>query len=86
MTIYETYQHGVEQIKLLHKKAMIELDAALQEEQRKCSHRWDTVKPDMFYALGNSAPGKKCLECGLMVRVNLNTPYWEYEDDVICSD
>lgn len=44
------------------------LDAELAEKQRKCRHKFERHEA-LFYALGETYPGKLCTKCGLRKRV-----------------
>jgi len=69
MTVYEKYLKALDDLEQIHKAAVESLDAILEAEQEVCKHKWGEVNPHMFYALGNTAPGKSCIECGMKVHV-----------------
>ena len=65
MTIYEDYKWEEEKLKQRHREEMGELLALLRTKQANCSHPSWTRHEDMFYAMGETAPGEMCNECGL---------------------
>lgn len=64
MTIYEEYLAAVGKEYQRHRKENAALLAALKKKQATCKHKYGEVQEGMFYALGQTAPGKQCLECG----------------------
>lgn len=70
MTVYEEYLQAVEEEKQRHQTALDELRADLKMKQDECKHKWGPKVEDMFYALGETAPGKQCKECGAKKHVN----------------
>jgi hypothetical protein len=64
MTIYEDHQKVVAAARERHRQELDALDAFLKTLQDRCKHKWGDVQDGMFYALGNTAPGKQCAECG----------------------
>lgn len=64
MTIYEEHQKLVQEMRERHRRELAELDEQLRVKQEGCNHKkWRRVE-DLFYALGETAPGKVCEECG----------------------
>ena len=37
----------------------------LGDLQENCDHLWGEIQPDMFYAMGETIPGKECVKCGI---------------------
>lgn len=70
MTVYEKHQQAVEQEKQRHKDVLKELEDELRTKQADCKHNWGPRVEEMFYALGETAPGKQCEKCGATKHVN----------------
>lgn len=69
MTVYETYLSMVEEAKHVHQQELETLKDNLKKEQGKYKHKWGARIEEMFYALGETAPGKQCTKCGLQKHV-----------------
>lgn len=64
-TIYQEYLRKVEELKRKHIQEQDDLEEELKQNQTKCDpHIWEWHE-DLFYALGQTAPGEKCAKCGL---------------------
>jgi hypothetical protein len=69
MSILEEHKELEKQMKERHRQELNALEAELKAKQKKCKHpEWERHE-EMFYALGETAPGEMCLECGLKRRV-----------------
>ena len=64
MTIYEEHQNAVAAAKERFADELKELDDQLKRKQQKCKHPGWNRDEQMFYAMGETAPGKQCVECG----------------------
>lgn len=64
MSIYETYLEKVKRVEEGHQQTLAALKDVFKMAQLKCKHEWEII-PDLFYALGNTAPGARCVECHL---------------------
>ena len=63
-TIFERHELRVNETKYRHRQEMDELDELLRSEQATCKHPSWTKSDSLFYAFGETWPGKKCDECG----------------------
>lgn len=70
MTVHEDHLAAVEAARLRHRQELNSLDVLLKAKQDECKHKWGTRVESMFYALGETAPGKQCKECGAKKHVN----------------
>lgn len=69
MTVYKKHQKKLAQAKEVYLQQIKDLEDALHIAQDLCKHKWSKEEPEMFYAMGNTAPGKQCKECGLQKHV-----------------
>jgi hypothetical protein len=70
MTIHQDYLATVDKKKKQHREELEKLKSALEKQQLECPHpKWERHEA-MFYALGETAPGERCLECGLQRHVS----------------
>lgn len=69
MTIFEEYQESLRKEKERYNVAIDKIEEELEIKQQVCKHKWGDREESMFYALGQTYPGKKCLECGQRMRV-----------------
>ena len=65
MTIHEIYLSMVEEAERDCQQKLEILRVDLKKKQEKCKHKWGKRVEDMFYALGETAPGKRCRKCGV---------------------
>ena len=72
MTVHEEHLAAVKAEDARHRAAIDDLRADLQMKQDECSHRgkWGPRDENMFYAMGETAPGKQCTECGAKKHVD----------------
>lgn len=62
-TIREWYEQERTKLTDCYHMALEGLDARLAIRQEKCSHQYEYVE-ELFYAIGNTAPGYLCKWCG----------------------
>lgn len=64
MTVYEEYENFKKDIEIRRMDEMKKLEEWLKLQQKQCKHKeWDYYE-ELFYALGETAPGEVCRECG----------------------
>jgi hypothetical protein len=64
LTIYIDHCNAIAAAKERFCDEVKELEDQLKRKQKKCKHpKWNRDE-QMFYALGETAPGKQCEECG----------------------
>lgn len=68
MTYLEEYNMLVEMAEKQYKGYLAVLEKTLKLQQKDCKHNWVRVE-QLFYALGETAPGMRCTECGLTKHV-----------------
>ena len=61
-TISDWYKKEEANLKKKHMKEYQDLRDLLEKKQKTCKHKWEFVK-DLFYALGRTCDGEKCLLC-----------------------
>ena len=78
MTVYERYQELVKEENQRHQNALDELRKDLEIQQEDCIHEWNPIEKAMFYALGETAPGKQCSKCGVKYHLTQKeaNKYW----------
>ena len=70
MTVWEEYNRDADLMKHRHDDEQNTLLLHLREKQEICggnpvNHKYGPVQPEMFYAMGETASGKECTECGV---------------------
>lgn len=65
MTIHENYLAKVKEAERKHKSRLAELRQEWLQEMQTCKHPKWIREEQMFYALGETAPGERCIECGM---------------------
>jgi predicted kinase len=78
LTPYAKYQNDLKEMKEIHKQKEMELLEQLKKEREKCDHKWEFVH-SLFYAIGETANGMKCLLCGAERHLN-SKEREKYED------
>jgi hypothetical protein len=70
MTIHEDYLAKVKEAERRHKSLLKELKDEWYKQMATCPHKKFTRGEQMFYALGETAPGEQCNECGMQRHCN----------------
>lgn len=65
MTIHENYLAKVKEAERKYKSLLEELKQEWLKETKNCKHPQWIRHEEMFYALGETSPGKQCTECGI---------------------
>ena len=64
MNIIQKYQQIILEAKARHKDELDSIQKLLEAEQETCKHDYEILE-DLFYACGETAPGKHCKSCGI---------------------
>lgn len=68
-TILQEYEEKVSEEKKRHQNALTDLRNKLYEDQNKCKKHNFIRYEELFYAIGQTAPGYECSLCGKQKRV-----------------